>query len=168
MQLKIGDAVDVVGTRVACFAVNSSGKDGVGCVIWGKDKPLPGSYTVGLAVDGTAALSQVNADGSSQRIFKRKPQVLGRAAKVYRLGVGDVFGLQISSKIALGCKVINVADASVGPVYQGVKVTCYRATADSPLPNSLGVSISDKFAGVFQFDAKGAVMSNGIIRIQPK
>ena len=169
VQLKIGDAVDVVGTRVACFAVKSNGKDGVGCVIWGNSKPLPGSYSVGLAVDGTAVLSKLKPDGSAQQIFKRKPAASGRAAgKVYRLGAGDVFGLQITSKIALGCKVINVADASVAPVYQGVKVSCYRATAESPLPNSLGVSISDKFAGVFQFDAHGAVTSNGIMRTQPK
>ena len=168
VQLKIGDAVDVVGTRVACFAVKSSGKDGVGCLIWGKDKPLAGSYSVGLAVDGTAVLSTIKADGSTQQIFKRKPAVRGRAAKVYRVNVGDLFGLQITSTIALGCKVIKVADASVAPVYQGVKVSCYRATAESPLPDSLGVSISDKFAGVFQFDAKGAVTSNGIMRTQPK
>jgi hypothetical protein len=168
VQLKVGDAVDVLGTRVACFAVHSNGKDGVGCLIWGKNKPLVGSYSVGLAVDGTAVLSKIKPDGSAQRIFKRTPQVHARAAKVYRLTVGDVFGLQITSKIALGCKVINVADASVAPIYQGVKVTCYRATAASPLPNSLGVSISDKFAGVFGFDAKGAVTSAGIIRAQPK
>ncbi len=168
VQLKIGDAVDVVGTRVACFAVKSNGKNGVGCVIWGKDKPLPGSYTVGLAVDGTAVLTKIKPDGSAQQIFKRKPQVRGRAAKVYRVNVGDLFGFQITSKIALGCKVIDVADGSVAPVYQGVKVSCYLATADSPLPNSLGISISDKFAGVFQFDAKGAVTSKGIMRTQPK
>ncbi|HVN60673.1 MAG TPA: hypothetical protein VMT59_05385 [Gaiellaceae bacterium] len=168
VQLKIGDAVDVLGTRVACFAVRSSGKDGVGCLLWGKDKPLAGSYSVGLAVDGTAVLSKIKADGSSQQIFKRKPAARSRAAKVYRVNVGDVFGLQITSKIALGCKVINVADASAAPVYQGVKVSCYRATAESPLPSSLGVSISDKFAGVFQFDSKGAVSSNGIMRTQPK
>ena len=74
VQLKIGDAVDLVGTRVACFAVKSNGKDGIGCVIWGKDKPLVGSYSVGLAVDGTAVLSKLKADGSAQQIFKRKPQ----------------------------------------------------------------------------------------------
>jgi len=168
VQLKIGDAVDVLNTRVACFAVHSNGKDGVGCVIWGNSKPLPGSYSVGLAVDGTAVLSKLKPDGSAQQIFKRRPAARGRAAKVYRVDVGDVFGLQITSKIALGCKVINVDDPSAAPVYRGIKVSCYRATAESPLPNSLGVSISDKFAGVFQFDSKGAVSSNGIMRTQPK
>ena len=148
--------------------MHSNGKDGVGCVLWGKDKPLAGSFSVGLAVDGTAVLSKLKPDGSAQQIFKRKPAARGRAARVYRLGAGDVFGLQVTSKIALGCKIINVADASVAPVYQGVKVSCYRATAESPLPSSLGVSISDKFAGVFQFDSKGAVTSNGIMRKQPK
>ncbi len=167
VQLKIGDAVDVVGTRVACFAVKSSGKDGVGCVIWGKGKPLAGSFTVGLAVDGTAVLSKLKADGSAQQIFKRKPQARGRTAKVYRLGVGDAFGFPITSKINLGCKVIDVTDTSVAPIYRGVKVSCWRAT-DNPLPSSLGVSISDKFAGVFQFDADGGVSSNGIVRAQPK
>ena len=168
VQLKIGDAVDVVGTRVACFALKSSGKDGIGCVIWGKGKPLPGSFTVGLAVDGTAVLTKLNADGSAQQIFKRKPQTRARTAKVYKLGVGDLFGFQITSKIALGCRVLDITDKSVAPIYRGVKVSCWRATSDTPLPNSLGVSISDKFAGVFQFDAKGNVRSNGIVRPQPK
>ena len=168
VQLKIGDAVDVLGTRVACFAVKSNGKDGVGCVIWGKGKPLAGSFTVGLAVDGTAVLSKLEADGSAHQIFKRKPQERGRTAKVYRLGVGDLFGFQIDSKIALGCRVIEVTEGSVAPIYRGVKVSCWRATSDTPLPNSLGISISDKFAGVFQFDADGAVRPNGLVRAQPK
>ena len=62
---------------------------------------------------------------------------------------------------------LNVTETSVAPIYRGVKVSCWLAT-DNPLPNSLGVSISDKFGGVFQFDADGGVSSNGIVRAQPK
>jgi hypothetical protein len=55
----------------------------------------------------------------------------------------------------------------VGPIYRGVKVSCWRATATSPLPSTYGLSISDKMAGVFRFDAKGRVTTWGVMRRQP-
>ena len=94
-------------------------------------------------MDGTAVHSTLRADGSAQQIFKSKAQARGRAANVYRLGIGDLFGFPITSKLSLGCRVLDVTDTSVGPIHRGVKVTCYRATTDNPVPNSLGVSISD-------------------------
>ena len=52
IPLKVGDAIDVVGTKIACFAINSSAKDGIACVLWKSSKAMTGSYGVGLAVDG--------------------------------------------------------------------------------------------------------------------
>ena len=72
IQLKIGDAVDVLNTRVACYALNSNGKDGVGCVLLANGKPIPGTYSVGLAVDGTAVLNKITADGSTTHVFKKR------------------------------------------------------------------------------------------------
>lgn len=163
--LKIGDAVDVVGTKVACYAINSNGKDGIACVLVAKSgKPATGSYGAGLAVDGTAVITRIKADGTGAPVFKRK---LARATKVYRVRTGDLFGLQISAKISLGCQVINVTSTLVEPLYRGVKVSCWRATATSPLPSTYGVSISDTMAGVFLFDAKGRVSTSGKVYRQP-
>ena len=164
IELKIGDAVDVVGTKVACFAINSNGRDGVACVLWKGSKAAVGTYGVGMAVDGTVSLNRVNKDGSGTPVFKRRPSA---AHAVYKVGVGDGFGLQISSSVALGCKVINVTSTLVAPVYRGPKVSCWRATATAPLPGTYGVSVSDKMAGVFRFDSKGNVTTWGVMRRQP-
>lgn len=164
IPLKVGDAIDVVGTKIACFAINSSSKDGMACVLWKSSKPMTGSYGVGLAVDGTVTLNKLKADGTGAPVFKRKPQA---RHTVYKARVGDLFGLQIDSKTTLGYRVLNVTSTLVGPVYRGVKVSCWRATTTAPLPGTYGVSISDKMAGVFRFDAKGRVTTWGVMRRQP-
>ena len=164
IPLKIGDAIDVVGTKIACFAINSNSKDGVGCVLWKGTKPLTGSYGVGLAVDGTVSLTKLKADGSGAPVFKRKPQ---SRQTVYKAHVGDLFGWQIDSKVSLGCRILNVTSTLAAPVYRGVKVSCFRATATAPLGGTYGVSISDKMAGVFRFDAQGRVTTWGVMRRQP-
>lgn len=164
VELKIGDAVDVVGTKIACFAIRSNGRAGVACVLWKGSDPAVGSYGVGLAVDGTVSLNRIGRNGTATTIFKRRPAA---AHRVYKLRVGDVFGLQITDEIALGCHVIDVTSTSVAPVYRGPKVSCWRATATAPLPATDGVSISDKMAGVFRFDAQGRVSKWGIMRRQP-
>ena len=164
IALKVGDAVDVVGTGVACFAITSNGRDGMACVLWKGSKPVAGTYGAGLAVDGTVSLTHINKDGSGTPVFKRRPAA---AHAVYKVGVGDAFGLQIDSKIALGCHVINVTSTRLQPVYRGPKVSCWRATATDPLPGTYGMSVSDKMAGVFRFDAKGRVSTWGVMRRQP-
>lgn len=164
IPLKIGDAIDVAGTKIACFAITSNSKDGIGCVLWKSGKPMTGSYGAGLAVDGTVTLTKLKADGTGAPVFKRRPQA---RQTVYKAAVGDLFGWQIDSKVSLGCRVLNVTSTLVGAVYRGVKVSCWRATATAPLPGTYGVSISDKMAGVFRFDAKGRVTSWGVMRRQP-
>jgi hypothetical protein len=164
IELKVGDAIDVVGTKVACFAITSNAKDGIGCVLWKQQKPMPGTFGAGLAVDGSATLTKLNPDGSGTTVMTRHPQA---RRKVYQARVGDVFGWQISSTTSLGCRVLNVTSAAVAPVYRGIKVSCWRATSTSPLPNTYGVSISDSMAGIFRFDAKGNVSTWGVIRRQP-
>lgn len=168
IRLSIGDAVDVVGTKIACFALTSSGKDGVGCVLWSGKKPIAGTFGVGLAVDGTAVVNRVKPDGTAQRIFKRRLQSHARAVKVYRVRVGDVFGFPIDNTRSLACRVINVTDKNLAAFYRGVKVSCWRATATAPLPRSYGVSISDSFAGAFAFDANGKLEPSGFLRRQPR
>ena len=165
IPLKIGDAIDVVGTRIACFAIKSNGKNGRACVLLKGSTPIVGSYGAGLAVDGTAVLNKIKADGTADQVFKRRLQA---ARTVYKVKTGDLFGFQITNTLSLGCRVINVTQTNVAAVYRGVKVSCWRATATQPLPNTYGVSISDKFAGVFRFDGKGNVTSWGLMKPQPK
>ena len=158
--LKVGDAVEVVGTRVACFAITASGKSGVACVLLRGSKAAVGTYGAGLSVDGTAIITRIRANGSGATVFKRRLQ---SARSVYKVQIGDRFGLQISSSVALGCTVINVTSRAVGSLYRGVKVSCWRATTTTPLGNTYGISISDKIAGWFRFDAKGRVTKQGTV-----
>lgn len=165
IQLKIGDAVDVVGTPIACFAIESNKKDGIGCVVWAKDKPKVGSFGVGLAVDGTAVLNTIKADGTSRSIFKGR--TVQARAKVYRVKVGESFGLPAGGDVVLGCQVLNVTSTAVEPVYRGTKVSCWLANATSPIPSRYGVSISGRFAGVFKVTSAGKISTWGLVRRQP-
>lgn len=165
IKLSIGDAVDVLNTKVACYALKSSGKPGMACVLLRGSNPITGSYGIGLASDGTAVVNRVKPDGSGAHVFKRRLQ---SHARVYRVRIGDLFGLQLTSKVSMGCRVIRVTSSLVQPLYRGIKVSCWRATATAPLPTTYGVSISDKFAGVFRFDGKGRVTTWGWMRKQPR
>jgi len=162
--LKIGDAVDVRYTGVACFALNSNGKDGVGCVLWAKGKPAPGTYGAGLAADGTAVINKIAKDGSGVAVWKRKLQ---SASTTYHLTVGDEFGLILPSGIDLGCRIVKVTTTSLDPVFRGTKVSCWRAKDNKPLPNTYGVTLSDKLAGAFKINAAGEVSRWGVLKREP-
>ena len=164
ITLKIGDAVDVVGTPMACFAVHSNNKDGLGCLLWQGSKPQVGTYAVGLAVDGTASLTKLKADGTSQKIFKRKLQA---ARKTYKAHPGDLFGFQVNSSLAIACEVINVTTTAVAPLGRGVKVVCLRSNGTTAIPTSYFVTISAKFASVSKFDAKSNPSTWALVKQQP-
>lgn len=169
-KLAIGDAVDVRGTGIACFAVVSNRKPSIGCALLGKDgNPRPGTFAVGIAVDGTIVMSRVKADGSSATVLKRTPQAAGRAGKVDPASPGDSFGLPIDTAHIIGCRVIDVLPSQAAKaLYRGIKVACWRATETAPVPRSEGVEISDRFAAAFRFDAKGDVAGGILVRTQPK
>jgi hypothetical protein len=166
VTLQIGDSVEIAGTPIQCFAAHSDGKDGIGCLLWGNGRPVIGSYSAGLAVDGSAAVSLINANGST-RVIRRGTQSARRAGSVYTLGVGDVFGIIVTDKIDLGCKVLDVTSTAYDPIYRGVKVSCWRATTVGALPFTWGISLSVKFAGVFKYDAHGNPTATGALRKQP-
>ena len=132
-------------------------------------KPIPGTYGVGLAVDGTAVLNKVNADGSSTHVFKKRLPASRSASggTVYRLKAGESFGIPVSGGVVIGCKVLNVTSTSVAPVYRGIKVSCWFATASATVPNRYGVSISDKMAGVFKVTPSGQLSTWGLVKSQP-
>lgn len=164
VALSIGDVVTVQGTHVGCYAITSSGKNGIACVLLVGGKPKAGTYGAGLAADGTAVLTRIKADGSGQQVWKRTPQA---RTKTYTLGVGDEFGMQLTSTVAIGCQVINVTSTLVEPLYRGIKVSCFRATSTRPVGNAWGISIADRFAGSFWLDAQGRTTTKGVVRKQP-
>ena len=157
IQLKIGDAVDVLHTRVACYALTSNNKNGIGCVLISNGKPIPGTYSVGLAVDGTAVLNKINTDGSATHVFKKRLPASQQLSSgtVYRVKPGQSFGLPVSGDVVIGCKVSNTTSTSVASVYRGIKVTCWYADATHAIPNRYGVAISDRLAGVFRVTPSG-------------
>jgi len=164
IQLKIGDAVDVVGTPMACYALTSNNKNGMACVILKGNAVRTGTYAVGLAVDGTASLQKIKADGSGQTIFKRKLQA---ERTVYKAHAGDIFGFQVTGSLSIACEVINIASTSVEPVLRGIRVVCLRSNGKTALPNSYFVDISAKFASVSKWDAKSEQSPWAIIKKQP-
>lgn len=164
LPLKIGDAVDVVGTPLACFAVHSNNKDGLACVLWQGNKPKVGTYAVALAVDGTASLKKLKADGSGQTIFKRKLQA---ARTVYKAHAGDLFGFQVNNTLAIACEVINITSTAVEPSLRGVKVVCLRSNGTTAIPTSYFVTLSAKVAAVSKFDAKSKPSTWALIKNQP-
>lgn len=175
-RLAIGDAIDVKGTRIACYAIVSNKKPGIGCVLIAKGKPIAGSYGVGMATDGTAVMTRLNADGSATQIVKRSPQAAGRRGAVaaphadgtvYPGVPGDAFGLPIDAGHILGCRVIRVRPGQAIALYQGIKISCWRATSTLPVANSDGIEISDRFAAVFRFDGKGNVTATVAMKTQP-
>lgn len=168
-RLQIGDAVDVTGTRIACFAINSNSKDGIACVLWKGSKIVPSSYGVGLAVDGTAVVNRIDAKGNAKKIWKKRLPAshAASAGKVYKIGVGGGFGIPIGNDVILGCQVMNVTSTSVEPLYRGIKVSCWQATSTKSVPNRYGISISDKFAGVFKVTPQGKISTWGYVKRQP-
>ena len=169
IQLKIGDAVDVLHTGVACYALNSDGKNGIGCVLLANGKPVPLTYSVGLAVDGTAVLNKLGADGTSTHVFKKRLPASHSTSSgtVYRVKPGQSFGIPVSGDVVIGCQVINVTSTSVAPIYRGIKVSCWFADAKHAIPNRYGVSISDKMAGVFKVTPAGQLSTWGLVKPQP-
>lgn len=170
IPLKIGDAVMVKGTHVACFAINSSNKNGIGCVLLlPSGKFVVGSYGVGLAVDGTAVLNRVDAKGNGKQIWKKRlPAARGASAsRNYTVSVGEGFGIAAGTNGILGCQVLNVTSTQVEPIFRGVKVSCWFATAKAAVRNRYGVSISETFAGVFKVPRTGSATTDVLVKRQP-
>lgn len=179
-KLAIGDAVDVTGTGVACFALKSNGKNGIACVLWKGDGPRSGSFGVGMAVDGTVVLNQILADGSAKTLYKRILQARALGAgptaaatsaraggKVYKLGAGNAFGLPVDARHILVCNIVNVTTTEAAPIYRGIKVGCWKTLDTLALPNSGCVQISDKMANVCHMGPDGAVDRVVLLKKQP-
>ncbi len=167
--IKVGDAVDVVATKLACYAVKASGKAGVVCFKLDAKGLDPGTFGVGIAQDGTVTAYKVNAKREPQRILKREPQSAAApmldlaAAKTIHLRTGSTFQLK---KTKVLCQILTVT-GGVAPLYRGTKVGCFRADGVGPLPRSNGVVISNKFIGAFAFKSNRKPGASFFERAQP-
>ena len=168
--LAIGDTITVTGTRVVCFALVSSGKSGVACVLFDKQtEPIRGTYGVGMAVDGTTILNQITADGTPKIVVKRKPQAAARrSARVYAAAPGDVYLLPIDATHKLACKITDVKPGQAVPLYRGIKIACWRIVRTGlPVPSSDAIQISDRMAAIVHADTNGVYGSTVVVKRQP-
>lgn len=159
VEIRVGDAVDVTGTRILCAGVESSGVKGVACLLANAKGFIPGTFGAALGEDGRVAVHKVDAKGEPQRIYRK---LASRAGRTFKLGVGDAFYVKGTP---VACEIINAT--KVPAAYRGIKVTCYIGTETGFKPSSLGVSVSDKFAGVFRIDKNARVSTDLFERRQP-
>ncbi len=159
VEIRLGDTVDVAGTKLLCVAAESSGIKGIGCYEANAKGFVPGTYGAALGEDGRVAVHKVNAKGQPVRIYRK---LASRAGRTFKLRAGDAFYAQ-GTRVA--CEIINAKN--VPAAYRGIKVTCYIGTGTGFKPSSLGVSVSDKFAGVFRIDKNARVSSDLFVRRQP-
>lgn len=168
-QIKVNDAVDVAGTKIACYAVTADGKSGIVCFKLDSKGPAPGTFGVGIARDGLVTAYKINAKREPQRIFKRPPQSASSGAldltvtKTIRLSSGKTFHLKGTNVF---CQIVTIS-SGVTTLYRGIKIGCFRADGVGALPKSNGVVISNKFVGAFPFKANRKPGTTFFERRQP-
>lgn len=162
--IRVGDLVDVVGTKVGCFGAREDGKVGVVCAHLDANGPIPKTYAVAIRADGNVFAYVITAKRKPKRIFTRAPQVatspleLQGDGRTIDLGVGKTFALA-GTRVA--CQILNVT-SDVPRVFKGIKVGCFKAT-----PGGYGIAGSDRFAGIFKFKKNGEAGANVFVKLQP-
>lgn len=157
-DVKVGDTIEIVGTKVACFAVRADNGIGIACFKATAKGLLPGTYGAGLATDGRVAVHKVSAKGEPAKIWGRK--LSSRGARYLKANYGDVFHLQESR---VYCDVVKMlASETTQP---GIKVGCYLA-APAPLVKSYGFAVSDRFVGIFRWKTPDAA-ADVLVKRQP-
>lgn len=163
--IRIGDLVDVVGTKVGCFAAREDGKVGIVCAHLDRNGPIPKTYAAAIRSDGAVYGYVISTKREPRRIFGRTPQLataplaLDGGGRTYQLGVGRTFAL---AGTRLACQVLNVT-SGVPDIYKGIKVGCFKAT-----PGGYGIAVSDRFAGIFKFRRNGDAGANVFVKLQPR
>lgn len=163
--IRLGDLVDVVGTKVGCFATREAGKVGIVCAHLDRNGPIPKTYAAAIRGDGAVYGYVITARREPKRIFERTPQAAGSplllegGGRTYELGVGKTFAL---AGTRLACQIVNVT-SDVAEVYKGIKVGCFKAT-----PGGYGIAVSDRFAGIFKFKRSGEAGANVFVKLQPR
>ena len=167
VQIAAGDTVDVVSTKIGCFYVDSQNQRGIGCYLASNKGLAVGSYGIAISQKGNAVVSKVNSHGAAITLWGNRTKASARAHAIryFSLTKGDSFGFRVNN-VDTGCSVIDISTG--GPQYRGRRVVCFRSINTKPIPNSYGVVVSNKFAGSFRFNAKGAPGPTAFVRFQPK
>ncbi len=159
VEIRLGDTVDVAGTKLLCVAAESSGIKGIGCYEANAKGFVPGTFGAALGEDGRVSAHKIDAKGQPQRIFRK---LASRSGRYLKLTVGDVFYLK-GTRVA--CEIANPQD--VPAAYRGVKVGCYIGTATGVKPLTYGIAISDRYAGIFRMSKDGKSSTDVFERRQP-
>lgn len=164
----VGDTIEITGTDVACLIVSGNPR-GINCFLATHRGVIASTYGIELSENGATVVNKVNATGTGARpVWTRTvagARTRTRARAYYRAGRGDSFTFAINGGF-LGCLVIDVTTGD--PKFRGRKIECFRTTTLTPIPNTYGVALSNKFAGSFHFDATGKPGSDSFVRFQPK
>jgi hypothetical protein len=158
IEIRVGDSVDVTGTKLLCVAATSAGVKGIACVEANAKGAIPGTYGAALGEDGRVAVHRIDAKGEPQRIYRK---LASRAGRYLKLSVGDAFHLKDTH---VDCEIINLTTPAA---YRGIKVTCYIGTNTGLKPSSLGITVSDRYAGVFRNGKNGTGSTDLFVRRQP-
>jgi hypothetical protein len=163
--IRVGDLVDVVGTKVGCVAAREDGKVGIVCAHLDRNGPIPRTYAAAIRGDGAVYGYVITARREPKRIFSRTVQVaaspltVGGDGRTFSLGTGTTFAL---AGTRLACQILNVT-SGVPDLYRGIKVGCFKAT-----PGGYGIAVSDRFAGIFRFKRNGEAGPNVFVKLQPR
>lgn len=146
ITIKLGDQIDVLGTRVLCLAQVGKnlfkGKKLVSCYKLSGSSAQIGAYAPALAADGEIGVAKLTKSGGTL-VFRRKPAGLGAANKVIRAKIGDTLALQGTD---VACA---VSKAATGAPY----LSCFTVSASGGKTGSYSFSISDAVVAVTQFTA---------------
>jgi len=144
--LRLGDVVDVLGTRIACDAtvgtVSLKGKRLVGCyVVDDKGAPAVGSYAPALAVDGEIVIVKVSA--KAPVVFRRTlASATSPAGRYLKATVGSRFAL-VGTDLACG----------VTRGERGITASCFKLTRGTRTANTYGFAIANRVVTILRVDA---------------
>ena len=147
IKIKLGDSIDLKGTHVYCQTLVGSGvfkgKKLVACYKLAGGKPVVGSYTPALAVDGDIAVAKATKT-SATVVFRRKPARAGaEKPRVVQAKVGDTLELS-GTDIACG-----VNKSTNGVPY----ITCFKYSQKGGKTGTYSFAISDFVVAITQFTA---------------
>jgi hypothetical protein len=160
ITIDTGDTALIIDTSVVCSAETARGHARVSCFERAAGQPIPGTVGVSIADTGRVAVNVAKPGGGVSGLFQRSPQ-----------GAGGVFRIYLGDRVRVAgtpilCDVIRGL-ATSPRIFRGLKTRCYRTNRWGPVPQSLAVVVSERFAGVFAFNKFGAPGPDVYVQRQP-
>ncbi len=155
--LRLGDGFAVKQSHILCAVQLSKtlvpGQKLVACYFWGPNGPVPKTYTVGLAVNGEAAIGRVGTDGKLKVVATRGGTPTGprkqgpeRKGRLRQVGVGSAL---LVKGTAITCAVNKQKFGGKATE----TVACFKVNPKKkPRANSYGIGITDGGAFLVHFD----------------